>query len=69
MKHKYVPVMAEGKEVGFSYIDAGRLLVQITDQRMKKLMWDDHLLTNVSIDLPGNNNLTITPMKEGNENG
>lgn len=71
MKHVYIPVMLDGKRVGSAYIDANRLLVSISDASLKDLLWGDHLLTNVSIDIPGKGQLTIEPINEseGNTNG
>lgn len=69
MKHVYIPVMYGEERVGSAYIDADRLVVTISDRGIKDQLWGDHLTTNVSIELPGNDNLTITYKKEGNTNG
>ena len=68
MKHAYIPVMLEGKRVGSAYIDADRLLVSVHDKSLKELLWNDRLLTNVSIDIPGSGSLTIHPVKESEGN-
>lgn len=71
MKYTYVPVMYNGKQVGTAQIDAGRLVISIADLSIKRLVWDNQLLTDVSISVPGSEDLTITPFNEskGNTNG
>ena len=71
MKHTYIPVMLEGKRVGSAHIEADRLMVSVTDGNIKKLLWGDQLLTNVSVHIPGKGELTIQPNNEseGNSNG
>ena len=70
MKNPYVPVMKNELQVGVASIDADRLVISISDDRVKKLLWDKRLLTSVDIYVP-DGTLTIDPIneREGNTNG
>lgn len=69
MKNPYVPVRLEdGTQVGVASIDANRLVVSISDDRIRNLIWDKRLLSGLSIDIPGKTPLTINPIKESTGN-
>lgn len=72
MINAYVPVMQGDVQVGVASIDANRLVINISDARIRDLIWDKRLLTGVNVYVPGADTLTIDPQyneSKGNTNG
>ena len=68
MKNSYVPVKLGDRRVGTALIDADRVVITVSDKGLKNLIWDKRLLTDVSIVVPGKQDITITPNNESTGN-